>query len=144
MASAAPPSHWPLALPSRSAEAPLRRRIRPGHALVASRVKSAYVASKHGILGFTKTIALEIAEMGITCNAICPGYVITPLVENQILDTANARGLSDCVYQLEAPSHRLYLRDQDLLFCLDVKVERVAGRGRLTGPSIRSSADTLA
>jgi len=65
------------------------------HGLVASPFKSAYVAAKHGVMGFTKTLALEVAEQGITCNAICPGYVKTPLVENQIADTARARGISE-------------------------------------------------
>lgn len=64
------------------------------HALVASPFKAAYVASKHGLAGLTKTVALEVAEHGITCNAICPGYVRTPLVEAQIAPTAKARGLS--------------------------------------------------
>ena len=65
------------------------------HGLVASPFKSAYVAAKHGILGLTKTAALELAETGITVNAICPGYVLTPLVERQIPDTAKARGISE-------------------------------------------------
>jgi 3-hydroxybutyrate dehydrogenase len=64
------------------------------HALVASPFKSAYVSAKHGIAGLTKTVALETAEHGITCNAICPGYVWTPLVEKQIPDTMAARGLT--------------------------------------------------
>jgi 3-hydroxybutyrate dehydrogenase len=64
------------------------------HALVASPFKSAYVAAKHGIAGFTKTVALEVATHGITSNAICPGYVWTPLVEKQIPDTMEARGLT--------------------------------------------------
>jgi len=64
------------------------------HALVASPFKSAYVSAKHGIAGFTKTVALETATFGITCNAICPGYVWTPLVERQIPDTMKARGLT--------------------------------------------------
>ena len=63
------------------------------HGLVASPYKSAYVAAKHGMLGLTKTVALEVAELGITCNAICPGYVLTPLVEGQIDDTAKARNI---------------------------------------------------
>ena len=69
--------------------------IASAHALVASPFKSAYVAAKHGVLGFTKTIALEGAEFGVTCNAICPGYVKTPLVEAQIPDTAKARGMTE-------------------------------------------------
>jgi 3-hydroxybutyrate dehydrogenase len=69
--------------------------IASAHALVASPFKSAYVASKHGIAGFTKTVALEVAEIGITANAICPGYVLTPLVEKQIPDTAKARGITE-------------------------------------------------
>jgi 3-hydroxybutyrate dehydrogenase len=69
--------------------------IASAHALVASPYKSAYVAAKHGIAGFTKTIALEVAEQGITVNAICPGYVWTPLVQKQIPDTAKARGITE-------------------------------------------------
>lgn len=65
------------------------------HALVASPFKSAYVAAKHGIAGFTKTIALEVAQSGVTVNAICPGYVWTPLVEAQIPDTMKARGMTE-------------------------------------------------
>ncbi|WP_282949823.1 3-hydroxybutyrate dehydrogenase [Sphingopyxis sp. Geo24] len=68
--------------------------VASAHGLVASPFKSAYVAAKHGIVGLTKTVALEGARHGVTCNAICPGYVWTPLVENQIGDTANARGIS--------------------------------------------------
>jgi 3-hydroxybutyrate dehydrogenase len=64
------------------------------HALVASPYKAAYVAAKHGIAGLTKTVALETAQAGITVNAICPGYVWTPLVEKQIPDTMKARGLT--------------------------------------------------
>jgi 3-hydroxybutyrate dehydrogenase len=68
--------------------------VASAHALVASPYKSAYVSAKHGIAGLTKTVALEVATQGITMNAICPGYVWTPLVEKQIPDTAKARGLT--------------------------------------------------
>ncbi|MGH6958201.1 MAG: 3-hydroxybutyrate dehydrogenase [Caulobacteraceae bacterium] len=68
--------------------------IASAHGLVASPFKSAYVAAKHGIVGLTKTVALELAEAGVTCNAICPGYVKTPLVEAQIADQAKARGMT--------------------------------------------------
>jgi len=64
------------------------------HSLVASPFKSAYVSAKHGLAGLTKTVALETAEFGITCNCVSPGYVWTPLVENQLADTAKARGIS--------------------------------------------------
>lgn len=64
------------------------------HSLVASPYKSAYNAAKHGLSGFTKTIALEVATQGITVNCICPGYVWTPLVEGQIPDTMKTRNLS--------------------------------------------------
>jgi 3-hydroxybutyrate dehydrogenase len=69
--------------------------IASAHGLVASPFKSAYVTAKHGVLGLTKTVALETARDGITVNAICPGYVLTPLVEKQIPDTAKARGISE-------------------------------------------------
>ncbi|WP_424987475.1 3-hydroxybutyrate dehydrogenase [Microbulbifer sp. S227A] len=69
--------------------------IASAHGLVASPFKSAYVTAKHGVVGMTRTVALEVAEDGITCNAICPGYVLTPLVEAQIPDTARARGMSE-------------------------------------------------
>ena len=64
------------------------------HSLVASPFKSAYVSAKHGIAGLTKTVALELATFGITCNCISPGYVWTPLVEKQIPDTMKARNLT--------------------------------------------------
>jgi 3-hydroxybutyrate dehydrogenase len=64
------------------------------HSLVASPNKSAYVAAKHGVAGFTKTVALETAQSGVTVNCISPGYVWTPLVENQIPDTMRTRGLT--------------------------------------------------
>lgn len=64
------------------------------HSLTASPFKSAYVTAKHGLAGFTKTVALEVATCGITANCISPGYVWTPLVENQIPDTMKARGMT--------------------------------------------------
>jgi 3-hydroxybutyrate dehydrogenase len=68
--------------------------ISSAHGLVASEYKSAYVASKHGINGFTKTIALEGAPFNITCNAVCPGYVHTPIIDNQIADQMKANSMS--------------------------------------------------
>jgi 3-hydroxybutyrate dehydrogenase len=67
--------------------------IASAHGLTASPYKSAYIAAKHGIVGLTKTVALETAGQGITCNAICPGYVLTPLVEAQIPDQMKAHGM---------------------------------------------------
>lgn len=79
---------------------PMRQRgfgrivnIASAHGLIASPFKSAYVAAKHGLVGLTKVVALEGAESGITCNAICPGYVWTPLVEKQIDDQAKSHGI---------------------------------------------------
>jgi len=68
--------------------------IASAHGLVASPYKSAYVAAKHGLVGLTKTVALEVAETGITCNAICPGFVQTPLVDGQIDDQAKVNNMS--------------------------------------------------
>ena len=68
--------------------------IASAHGLTASPFKSAYVAAKHGMIGLSKTVAIETAEFGVTCNTICPGYVRTPLVEKQIADQAKAHGIS--------------------------------------------------
>jgi len=68
--------------------------IASAHGLVASPMKAAYVAAKHGVIGLTKVVALEMARTGITCNAICPGWVLTPLVQRQIDDLAAREGLS--------------------------------------------------
>jgi 3-hydroxybutyrate dehydrogenase len=68
--------------------------ISSAHGLIASPFKSAYVAAKHGIIGFTKVMALEGGEFGITCNAICPGYVHTPIVEKQIPDQMKAHNMT--------------------------------------------------
>jgi len=67
--------------------------VASAHGLIASPFKAAYVAAKHGVLGLTKVTALEAAESGVTCNAVCPGYVWTPLVEKQIEDQARAHGI---------------------------------------------------
>ena len=69
--------------------------IASAHGLVASPFKSAYVAAKFGVVGFTKAIGVELARTGVTCNAICPGYVKTPLVEAQIGDQAKSRGIPE-------------------------------------------------
>ncbi len=66
--------------------------IASAHGLVASPLKAAYVAAKHGLLGLTKVAALELANAGVTCNAICPGWVLTPLVQKQIEDRAAREG----------------------------------------------------
>ena len=69
--------------------------ISSAHGLIASPFKAPYVAAKHGVAGFTKAVALEVAEQGITSNAICPGYVLTPLVQAQIPDQARTHGMSE-------------------------------------------------
>jgi 3-hydroxybutyrate dehydrogenase len=69
--------------------------VASAHALVASPFMCAYVPAKHGIAGLTYTVSLEVAEQGITANAICPGYVLTPLVQQQIPDTAKARHITE-------------------------------------------------
>jgi 3-hydroxybutyrate dehydrogenase len=67
--------------------------VASAHGLVGSTFKSAYVAAKHGLVGFTKVVALEAAEQGVTCNAVCPGYVWTPLVEKQVAAQAAVHGV---------------------------------------------------
>ena len=69
--------------------------IASAHGLVASPFKGAYVAAKHGVIGFTKVTALEAAESGVTCNAVCPGYVLTPLVQRQVAEQAAAHGIPE-------------------------------------------------
>jgi 3-hydroxybutyrate dehydrogenase len=81
--------------------------IASAHGLTASPFKSAYVAAKHGMIGLSKTVAIELAEFGITANTICPGYVKTPLVEQQIADQAKAHGISpDAVVRDVMLSHQ--------------------------------------
>jgi 3-hydroxybutyrate dehydrogenase len=87
------------------------------HGLVASIHKSAYVAAKHGVLGLTKVVALETATTGITCNAVCPGWVLTPLVQQQIDDMARREGLSvaeakESLLAEKQPSHEFATPDQ--------------------------------
>lgn len=107
------------------------------HALVASPYKAAYVAAKHGIAGLTKTAALETAQYGITVNAICPGYVWTPLVERQVPDTAKARGISE-----EAVKRDVLLAAQPTKEF--VSVDEVAALAvYLTGDAARSITGTL-
>lgn len=69
--------------------------VASAHGLVASAQKAAYVAAKHGVVGLTKVVALETATTGVTCNAICPGWVLTPLVQKQLDDKATAQGISN-------------------------------------------------
>ena len=69
--------------------------VASAHGLVASAQKAAYVAAKHGVVGLTKVVALETATTGVTCNAICPGWVLTPLVQKQLDDKAAAQGISN-------------------------------------------------
>ena len=87
------------------------------HGLVASIHKAAYVAAKHGVLGLTKVVALETATTGITCNAVCPGWVLTPLVQQQIDDMARREGLSaaeakESLLAEKQPSHEFATPDQ--------------------------------
>jgi 3-hydroxybutyrate dehydrogenase len=83
--------------------------IASAHGLVASPFKSAYVAAKHGVVGFTKVAAWEVAEHGVTVNAVCPGYVRTPLVEGQIADQARVHGIpeTDVVQRIMLEPHAI-------------------------------------
>ena len=91
--------------------------IASAHGLVASLGKAAYVAAKHGVLGLTKVVALETATTGVTCNAICPGWVLTPLVEQQIIARAEAEGIPVAAAKSELlaekqPSHEFATPEQ--------------------------------
>lgn len=94
--------------------------VASAHGLRASPFKSAYITAKHGLVGMTKTVALETAQEPITCNAICPGYVLTPLVETQIPDTAREYGISE----EEAIEQVILLKQPSKDF---VTVEQLAG-----------------
>ena len=85
--------------------------VASAHGLIASPNKSAYVAAKHGLVGLTKTVALEAAEFGVTCNAICPGWVKTPLVETQIETLAREHGVTQDVATQEMILHRQPTRE---------------------------------
>lgn len=86
------------------------------HGLVASAYKAAYVAAKHGIMGLTKVTALDLAEHGITCNAICPGYVKTPLVEKQIPEQAKSHGISE-----EEVKEKIFLKNHAVKAFVEVE-----------------------
>ncbi len=109
--------------------------IASAHSLVASPFKSAYVTAKHGLLGLTRTVALEVAEDNITVNAICPGYVKTPLVTNQIADTARIKGVSeDTVLReviLKSQATKKFVRIEEIasmvLFLCDEKASSITG-----------------
>jgi 3-hydroxybutyrate dehydrogenase len=93
------------------------------HSLVASPFKAAYVSAKHGLAGLTKTVALELATFGVTCNCISPGYVWTPLVENQVPDTMKARNMTrdeviKNVMLLAQPTKEFVTVDQVASLCL--------------------------
>ncbi|MFO1128802.1 MAG: 3-hydroxybutyrate dehydrogenase [Rhodospirillales bacterium] len=112
--------------------------IASAHGLVASPYKSAYVAAKHGLLGLTKVTALEVATDGITCNAVCPGYVWTPMVAGQIDEQARLRGLSpeDCIRDvILAPQPNGRFVQADEVAAMVVLLASEAGRS-ITGASI--------
>lgn len=112
--------------------------IASAHGLVASPFKAAYVAAKHGMLGLTKVTALEVAEDGITCNAICPGYVWTPMIAGQIDDQARLHGMSrdDVVRDvILAPQPTKRFIDVDEVAALVAFLASDAGRS-ITGAAI--------
>ncbi len=119
--------------------------IASAHALVASPYKSAYVAAKHGIAGLTKTVALEVAQQGITMNAICPGYVWTPLVEKQIPDTARARGITEqqVIHDvlLHAQPTKQFVQVEEIAALADVPGERQRGVADRRDPPRRRRLD---
>jgi len=108
------------------------------HGLVGSEEKSAYVAAKHGILGLTKVVALENAQADITCNAICPGWVLTPLVQKQIDDRAQREGIEGARAERDLlaekqPSLR-FTRPEDIAEA--VRYLCGAGGGNITGTTL--------
>ena len=112
--------------------------IASAHGLVASPFKSAYVTAKHGVVGLTKTVALEAAEHGVTVNAVCPGYVLTPLVESQIPDTAKARGITEeevkrDVLLAAQPTKQFVTVEQLSALCVFLSTEAAAS---ITGASL--------
>ena len=112
--------------------------IASAHGLVASPYKAAYIAAKHGVVGLTKTVALETAKLAITCNAICPGYVRTPLVEKQIDDQAKVHGIArdeviERVILERQPSKRFVGIDEVAALALFLCSEGAAG---ITGAAL--------
>jgi 3-hydroxybutyrate dehydrogenase len=109
--------------------------IASAHSTVASPYKSAYVASKHGLLGLTKTVALECATTGVTVNAVSPGYVLTDLVERQIPETAKARGITEeevksDVMLASQPTKKFVLAEdvaKSVLFLCSSSAENITG-----------------
>ena len=110
--------------------------IASAHGLVASEFKSAYIASKHGIVGFTKTMALEGAPFNITCNAICPGYVKTPLVDKQIADQAKTHGIPESEVRGRKSLGLLGMQERAQEFGGEVNILRTLGGGTTVSVSI--------
>ena len=105
--------------------------IASAHGLVASPFKSAYVSAKHGVVGLTKTVALELAETPITCNVVCPGFVRTPLVEGQIADQARIHGMSEeevvrKVILASQPTHRFVTVEEVAAYVLFLASDHAA------------------